>query len=54
MTITRANIDACQEALYLLRQDVPLPAVEDADADANGRPPAKTVRRATDHEFEID
>ena len=35
MTITRANIDACQEALYLLRQDVQLPSEEDADSDAS-------------------
>lgn len=35
MQITQANIDVCQEALYLLRQDVQLPAAEDADADAS-------------------
>lgn len=35
MQITQANIDACQEALYLLRQDVPLPSADEADSDTS-------------------
>ena len=35
MTITAENITVCQEALYLLRQDVGIPSVADAEADTS-------------------
>ncbi len=35
MKTTEGNIAACQQALYLLRQDVGLPTVETADEDAS-------------------
>lgn len=35
MTTSESNISVCQEALYLLRQDVDLPTVADADTDAS-------------------
>ena len=34
MQITQTMLDVCEEALYLLRQDVSLPALEDAPTDA--------------------
>jgi hypothetical protein len=35
MTITQANLDVCQQALYLLRQDVGLPTLTDAPNDTS-------------------
>lgn len=35
MTITQANLDVCQQALYLLRQDVGLPSLTDATSDTS-------------------
>ncbi|MBR2839299.1 MAG: hypothetical protein IKE55_10975, partial [Kiritimatiellae bacterium] len=35
MTINAENISVCQEALYLLRQDVGLPSVEEAPTDTS-------------------